>query len=153
MARSGRAPAESVQSFGGFVLDLARTELRDTTGCVVPLRAKTRTLLGYLLSRAGHVVSRDAILDAVWPGVTVGHESVDQAVSELRRALGAEGPQLIRTVPAWVTCWTRRSQRTSPPSRRRAARFRMGRSSPCCPSRPRARPTTHDGWLTEWRTT
>jgi TolB-like protein len=44
------------------------------------------------------VVSRDVILDAVWPGVTVGNESVDQAVSELRRALGTEGPRLIRTI-------------------------------------------------------
>jgi len=85
--------------FDGFVFDANRAELHNARGAVVPLRPKTRALLEYLLSRAGRVASRDAILDAVWPAVTVGHESVDQAVSELRRALGAEGGRLIRTVP------------------------------------------------------
>jgi TolB-like protein/cytochrome c-type biogenesis protein CcmH/NrfG len=85
--------------FGDFVFDAARAELRGPGGAVVALRPKTRALLGFLISRSGRVVSREAILEAVWPDVTVGHESVDQAVSELRRALGAEGARLIRTVP------------------------------------------------------
>ena len=41
----------------------------------------------------------EEILDAVWPGVTVGDESLSQAVAELRRALGPDGVRLIRTVP------------------------------------------------------
>ena len=85
--------------FGDFVLDVGRAELRDSADRVVPLRPKTRALLEHLLAHAGQVASRAAILDAVWPGVTVGDESLSQAVAELRRGLGAKGPELIRTVP------------------------------------------------------
>lgn len=98
-AADGRSPVQRAQRFGGFTLDPARAELRDADGAIVALRPRTRAVLIYLLSRAGQVVSRDELLDAVWVGVTVGHESVDQAVSELRRALGAEGSRLIRTIP------------------------------------------------------
>jgi TolB-like protein/DNA-binding winged helix-turn-helix (wHTH) protein len=91
--------ADLVLRFGGFVLDLGRAELRDAAGGIVPLRPKTRALLEHLLAHAGRAEDRAAILDAVWPGITVGDESLSQAVAELRRALGAEGPRLIRTVP------------------------------------------------------
>jgi TolB-like protein len=99
MTVSDRARMMEKRHFGEFVFDAARAELRGPGGAVVLLRPKTRTLLAYLLSHPGRVATREEILDAVWPGVTVGHESVDQAVAELRRALGADGARLIRTVP------------------------------------------------------
>lgn len=99
MALNGSAPPDRPLRFGGFVFDPGRAELRDAAGGVVPLRPKTRALLEHLLSRSGRVAERGAILEAVWPGVTVGDESLSQAVAELRRALGPDGARLIRTVP------------------------------------------------------
>lgn len=86
-------------AFGNFVLDLNRAELADVAGRVVPLRPKTLALLECLVAQAGCVAERGALLDAVWPGVTVTDESLSQAVAELRQALGEEGRRLIRTVP------------------------------------------------------
>jgi TolB-like protein len=99
MTLNGSTPSDGPLHFSGFVFDRSRAELRDATGTVLPLRPKTCALLEFLLSRQGRLVSRDAILDAVWTGVTVSQESVDQAVGELRRALGPHGAKLIRTVP------------------------------------------------------
>ena len=58
-------------------------------------------LLCYLADRPGQVVSREALLSAVWPGVVVGDDSLTQAVIKLRKALGdtAESPAYIQTIP------------------------------------------------------
>lgn len=103
--------------FDGFVLDLDRAELSDATGAVVALRPKVFALLGHLLDHAGRVAERKAILDTVWPGVTVGDESLSQAVAELRRALGGRGPRLIRTIPrrGYLLDAIRTQARPSPP--------------------------------------
>ncbi|MEM6421911.1 MAG: winged helix-turn-helix domain-containing protein, partial [Pseudomonadota bacterium] len=44
-------------------------------------------------------IGRDALMDAIWPAVIVGDESLTQAVTELRRALGAEGREIVETIP------------------------------------------------------
>lgn len=68
-------------------------------GQVVPLEAKPAELLHGLLLRAGEVVTKDELLDLVWPGVHVVEASLSVAVSKLRRALGDEGGAIIETVP------------------------------------------------------
>lgn len=86
-------------ALGGFVLDRARGQLLDAAGQPVPLRPKAWAMLLHLAQHAGEVVEREALLDAVWPDVTVTDDSVTQCVAELRRALGEAGPRLLRTVP------------------------------------------------------
>jgi DNA-binding winged helix-turn-helix (wHTH) protein/TolB-like protein len=94
--RQGR-PRPLRQSFGAFIIDADRVEVaRD--GTPVPLRAKTFALLQLLVDRAGSVVSKQELIDAVWPGVVVTDDSLTQAVSELRAALGDHDRSLIRTV-------------------------------------------------------
>lgn len=88
-----------VQRFGGFTLDSSRARLTDATGEPVALRPKAFALLEYLVAHRGQVARRDEILDAVWPGVTVGDDSLTQAVAEIRRALGVEAARMIRTIP------------------------------------------------------
>lgn len=93
-ARAG--PAR--RTFGPYLIDAGRHELtRD--GMTVALRPKTFALLQYLLDRPGHVVSKQELLDGVWPNVIVSDDSLTQAVSELRSALGDRQQQLIRTIP------------------------------------------------------
>ena len=60
--------------FDRFTLDLARGALLGPDGAEVPLRPKSLALLRLLVENPGRVVDRDAIMEAVWPGVTVGDE-------------------------------------------------------------------------------
>ena len=76
---------------------------REATDGVRTRRLSPRAMqvLLHLLDARGDVVRRSELLDAVWPGVHVGDESLTQAVAELRRALGRspQGHRLIETVP------------------------------------------------------
>jgi len=62
-------------------------------GQVVPLAgAKQRALLALLLFEGGRVVSTDRLLEALWSGEppATAHASLQNFVSQLRKALGAE---------------------------------------------------------------
>lgn len=65
------------------------------------LSPKALQVLQQLADAEGEVVRRSDLLQAVWPDVIVGDESLTQAVAELRRALGRapSGEALIDTVP------------------------------------------------------
>jgi adenylate cyclase len=67
----------------------------------VKLEPKAVSVLVYLADRAGQVVSREALLSAVWSGVVVGDDSLTQVVIKLRKALGdvPEKPAYIQTIP------------------------------------------------------
>ncbi len=65
----------------------------------IPLRPKSFDVLSHLLAHAGQLVTRDEVMAAVWPNVTVTEESLTQCVSEIRQALGGAGQSIIRTVP------------------------------------------------------
>ena len=62
------------------------------------LRPKTTAVLVHLLEHAGQVVSRDALLTAVWGDVAVTDDSVTQCISEIRRALGSDGSRMLQTL-------------------------------------------------------
>ena len=67
----------------------------------VKLVPKTMEVLGYLVQRAGEVVSQEDIEAAVWRDLVVTPSSVYQAIGDLRRALGDDKrePQYIATIP------------------------------------------------------
>lgn len=88
-----------VLRFAGVTLDLGRGSLRNTAGAEVPLAPKPFDLLRTLAREAGRTVSKDALLDAVWPGVTVTEDSLFQAVRDARRAIGDEEGRVLRSVP------------------------------------------------------
>ena len=69
-------------------------------GKVVKLQPKTTALLWLLLQRAGEVVSKVEILDALWPEQDVGEDALSFQVRKLRKALGDDphAPQFIATV-------------------------------------------------------
>ncbi len=56
-------------------------------------------LLRLLVENPGRVVDRDAIMAAVWPDVVVGEELITQCVRDIRKALGDEAQQLLKTLP------------------------------------------------------
>ena len=64
------------------------------------LEPKVMDLLLLLSSEPGRVFKRDAILESLWPSVTVGDESLARCVSKLRQALDddARSPRYVATV-------------------------------------------------------
>ena len=85
--------------FGPFRLDLANACLWHATQPVT-LRPKTFEMLVYLVTHAGQLVTKESLLDAVWPETTVGDGVLKTSMNELRKALGetAKAPQWIATV-------------------------------------------------------
>lgn len=84
--------------FEGFTLDLARLSLRGPSG-EIALRPKAFEVLRYLVENAGRVVSKDEVMKAVWPGITVTDESLTHCVSEVRQALGDKTQRIVKTAP------------------------------------------------------
>lgn len=66
----------------------------------VALTAKALDLLVLLVERAGKLVSRSELIEALWPHVIVEEHNLTWNVSALRKALGDEGesPRYIETV-------------------------------------------------------
>ncbi|AZO15412.1 transcriptional regulator [Mesorhizobium sp. M2A.F.Ca.ET.043.05.1.1] len=83
---------------GGAVLDLDRGTLR-RDGEIVPVRPKTLELLAFLTRNPGRVLSKDELLQAVWPGIIVSEDSLTQSIRDARKSIGDEAQALIRTVP------------------------------------------------------
>jgi DNA-binding winged helix-turn-helix (wHTH) protein/TolB-like protein len=85
-------------SFDEFTLDLAR-------GCLfrggeeIKLRPKSFETLKHLVENSGRLISKNELIAAVWPDTSVTDDSLVQCLIEVRRALGENGQQIIKTVP------------------------------------------------------
>jgi DNA-binding winged helix-turn-helix (wHTH) protein/tetratricopeptide (TPR) repeat protein len=84
--------------FAGFELDEPRAELHGPDGKSIKLRPKTLGILIQLASHPGRVVSKQVLMDAAWPNIHVGEDSLFQCIRELRNALGDDQRQLIKLV-------------------------------------------------------
>jgi DNA-binding winged helix-turn-helix (wHTH) protein/TolB-like protein len=82
--------------FGDCEFDELRRQLR-VGGAVVELESKPLDVLRQLLLRPGEVLTKEELLDSVWPGVQVVDSSLATAISKLRKALGDEN--VIVTLP------------------------------------------------------
>lgn len=69
------------------------------TGDRVALRLQTAQVLRILVAQRGQIVSRDTLLNRVWPTTTVTEDSITQCIAEIRKALGEDGHRLLRTFP------------------------------------------------------
>jgi len=79
--------AGSSYQFGRFLVDRTRYRvIRD--GAVVDLTPKLLDLLLHLLDNSGALVTKEQLLDTLWPDANVTDNALAQAVSELRQALG-----------------------------------------------------------------
>jgi DNA-binding winged helix-turn-helix (wHTH) protein len=83
--------------FGPFVLDLNRSSLTGS-GKEVTLRPKPQALLAYLAANQGRVIPKGELLDAVWPDVFVTEDSLTQTIREVRKALGPDNENIVRTI-------------------------------------------------------
>jgi DNA-binding winged helix-turn-helix (wHTH) protein/TolB-like protein/Flp pilus assembly protein TadD len=65
----------------------------------VRLRLQTAEVLAYLLLHPDRLVTKDELLQAVWPGVVVTENSLVQCIAEIRRQLGSANRAVIETLP------------------------------------------------------
>src|SRR5712672_1045495 len=84
--------------FEGYTLDIARNSLR-AADREVPLRRKSFELLRYLVENPDRLATKEELLKAIWPNVTVTDEVLTQCVSEVRQAIGDSKHNIIVTVP------------------------------------------------------
>jgi pimeloyl-ACP methyl ester carboxylesterase/DNA-binding winged helix-turn-helix (wHTH) protein len=86
--------------FGPFQLD-ARERRLSRGSEVIPLRLKVFDTLRVLVEHAGQLVTKQELLDTVWPETAVEENNLNHNVSMLRKALGekATGQHYIETVP------------------------------------------------------
>lgn len=79
-------------------IDLERGELLDGSGQPVALRRRSLGFLMHLARSAGHVVSKQELAEANWPGLIVTDDSLARCVSDVRAALGPNLRQTLRTI-------------------------------------------------------
>jgi TolB-like protein/DNA-binding winged helix-turn-helix (wHTH) protein len=84
--------------FGAFALDPERGALRGPEG-EIRLRRKSFQLLLYLVRNPGRLLSREELFSAIWGNTAVTDDSLTQCLVEIRRALGDDSRQMVRTVP------------------------------------------------------
>jgi DNA-binding winged helix-turn-helix (wHTH) protein/Flp pilus assembly protein TadD len=88
----------TVLRFSGFELDSECAELRAPDGGTIRLRPKTLEILRLLATNAGRVLSKQQLMEAVWPNVHVGEDSLFQCIREIRAALGDDKRQVVRVI-------------------------------------------------------
>lgn len=89
--------------FEGFRLDCSGLSRRDRSGTFLPVPVGSRALevLRFLTERAGNLVTRDEIMNSVWPGIVVESSNLPVQIAALRRVLddGRVEGSCIQTIP------------------------------------------------------
>jgi DNA-binding response OmpR family regulator len=90
----------TIYAFGPFRLD-AEAEMLFRGKEPVTLGRRAVALLRVLLEQPGAPVSKDALIDAAWPGLAVEENNLTVQVAALRRVFGEEpgGEHWIETLP------------------------------------------------------
>src|SRR5688572_30387064 len=85
--------------FGSFRLDKSERQLL-RNGSVVSLTPKSFDTLLFLVENHGHVLEKNELMKALWPGSFVEEGNLSDNISKLRQALGDDrkAPKYIETV-------------------------------------------------------
>ncbi|MBV9566314.1 MAG: winged helix-turn-helix domain-containing protein, partial [Bradyrhizobium sp.] len=78
-----------VYAAGRWEIDLARRELR-SKGVPVPLGGRAFEIVAELVQAAGELVTKDDLIEKVWPGISVEEIALRVHVAAIRKALGAD---------------------------------------------------------------
>ena len=79
---------QPVYVFEGFRLDAQRRVLFGVDGQPIALTPRLFDALLYFVERAGQLLTKEQLLEAIWPNVVVEEHNLNKTVSELRRVLG-----------------------------------------------------------------
>src|SRR5919106_3689182 len=88
-----------IYAFEDYELDLPRYELR-YAGKLVKLEPQVFNVLAYLIQHRDRVISKEELLEQLWPGRFVGEATLTSRLTAARRAIGDRGREqrLIQTV-------------------------------------------------------
>jgi DNA-binding winged helix-turn-helix (wHTH) protein len=100
---------------GSVWLDLEHEQLRRGNK-TLHLRPKSFALLRYLVAHPGRVLSKDELVEAVWPKTAMSDGVLTVSINEVRHALGdmAQAPQYLETVPRRGYRWRGALPTTAP---------------------------------------
>jgi DNA-binding winged helix-turn-helix (wHTH) protein len=76
-----------IHASGECEIDLARRELR-VLGSFVPVGGRAFQIIEVLAQSAGELVTKDELLDRIWPGAIVGENTLHVHAVAIRKALG-----------------------------------------------------------------
>ncbi|HEX2278929.1 MAG TPA: AAA family ATPase [Candidatus Tectomicrobia bacterium] len=88
-----------IYAFEDYELDLPRYELR-YAGKLVKLEPQVFNVLAYLIQHRDRVITKEELLERLWPGRFVGEATLTSRLTAARRAIGDRGREqrLIQTV-------------------------------------------------------
>ena len=95
---------------GKWEVDLTRRELR-AEGKHVPIGGRAFEIVEVMVLSAGHLVTKDELIDRVWHGVIVEENALQAQISAIRKSFGADR-ELLQTVSrrgyrllgTWTAC-------------------------------------------------
>jgi len=106
-----------VYASGECEVDLARRELR-VIGSTVPVGGRAFEIVEILVQSAGELVTKDELMDRVWPGAIVNDNALQVHISAVRKALGSHR-SLLKTESGrgyrLLGTWTVRHREPAPP--------------------------------------
>jgi DNA-binding winged helix-turn-helix (wHTH) protein len=92
-------PSALTLTINGVIADFGSESLRDEAGSSIDLRPQAFAVLRYMSENANRLVTKDELMQVVWPGVVVTDDSLVQCIHEIRRALDDEKHAVLKTVP------------------------------------------------------
>ncbi|MHA6688259.1 winged helix-turn-helix domain-containing tetratricopeptide repeat protein [Mesorhizobium sp. A556] len=90
--------AETI-TFRGFVFLTKSNQLQTVEGQAIDLRSQSAEVLSVLAARPGEIVSKDALMQAVWPDTFVTDDSLTQCIADIRRAMRDDEHLIVDTLP------------------------------------------------------
>ena len=93
-------PVPDRYSFGNFVLERSQKRVLRNDGSELSLTPRLFSALLMFVENPDTLLEKDTLMMALWPGLVVEENNLNQTVSSLRRALGDEpaGSRYIQTV-------------------------------------------------------
>ncbi len=83
------APGLEIYEFGSWEVDPGRRELR-SSGVPVPIGGRAFEIVELLVRSAGDLVTKNDLMDRIWPGAIVEDNTLQVHISAIRKALGAD---------------------------------------------------------------
>lgn len=84
---------------GDCKFDVKSAALFSSDGRPVLLRNQSAKVLAELAKSPGKIVSKDALISAVWGGTFVTDDSLVQCIKDIRKVLGDKDHKIVRTIP------------------------------------------------------
>src|SRR5215468_9434999 len=78
-----------VYTSDGWEIDLARRELR-SAGVAVPIGGRAFEIVSVLVQADGELVSKNDLMDQIWPGAIVEDNALQVHIAAIRKALGSD---------------------------------------------------------------